>query len=213
MKRVQETRAKLVIGLAALAAMLGMSTANASITYIVNQSIGVGGVTGSITTDGAIGTLRASDIVAWNLHLTGAGGATYNLVNGLSGVEVGNVSDPFNPNAGNNDVTADLHHIYFNYSGTDGGYLGFQELPFYGGQQYWCNASLGQGFDCAIGKSVVPILYSDPTSIYVGATGNQIIASVSTGVPEPSTWAMLVIGFAGFGFVGHRRSMKTASAA
>jgi hypothetical protein len=33
-----------------------------------------------------------------------------------------------------------------------------------------------------------------------------------TGVPEPSTWAMLMLGFAGLGFVGYRRN-KTASVA
>lgn len=30
--------------------------------------------------------------------------------------------------------------------------------------------------------------------------------SVSSGVPEPSTWAMLILGFAGLGFAGHRRT-------
>ncbi len=34
----------------------------------------------------------------------------------------------------------------------------------------------------------------------------------STGVPEPSTWAMMLIGFAGLGFAGYRASRKSASA-
>ena len=34
-----------------------------------------------------------------------------------------------------------------------------------------------------------------------------------TGVPEPSTWAMMLAGFAGLGFVGFRRSRKQAIAA
>jgi hypothetical protein len=34
----------------------------------------------------------------------------------------------------------------------------------------------------------------------------------STGVPEPSTWAMMLIGFAGLGFTGYRASRKSASA-
>jgi hypothetical protein len=32
-------------------------------------------------------------------------------------------------------------------------------------------------------------------------------------VPEPSTWAMMLVGFAGLGFVGYRRSRKAASIA
>jgi hypothetical protein len=32
--------------------------------------------------------------------------------------------------------------------------------------------------------------------------------SVITGVPESSTWAMMLIGFAGLGFVAYRRSKK-----
>jgi hypothetical protein len=37
-------------------------------------------------------------------------------------------------------------------------------------------------------------------------------ADFSPAVPEPSTWAMLLIGFAGIGFMTYRRSRKTATA-
>jgi hypothetical protein len=36
------------------------------------------------------------------------------------------------------------------------------------------------------------------------------VSGVMTAVPEPSTWAMMVLGFAGVGFMGHRRSRRTA---
>lgn len=39
-----------------------------------------------------------------------------------------------------------------------------------------------------------------------------ITASVQTGVPEPSTWAMMVLGFAGLGYAGWRRSAKARPA-
>jgi hypothetical protein len=32
-------------------------------------------------------------------------------------------------------------------------------------------------------------------------------------VPEPSTWGMMLLGFAGLGFVGFRASRRTAAAA
>jgi hypothetical protein len=35
-----------------------------------------------------------------------------------------------------------------------------------------------------------------------------LISSVNTAAPEPSTWAMMLVGFAGLGFVGYRRSMN-----
>ena len=111
--------------------------AQANIIYDVNLAIGAGGVVGSLTRDGKIGVIGASDILAFNFIVTGNGGVTFHLSNGPSGVGVGNNTAEFNPNAGTPDLTADANHIYFNFSATDGGYLGFQTLPFYGGQNYW----------------------------------------------------------------------------
>jgi hypothetical protein len=33
----------------------------------------------------------------------------------------------------------------------------------------------------------------------------NVTTAVTSGVPEPSTWAMMILGFAGIGFVGYRR--------
>ncbi len=44
--------------------------------------------------------------------------------------------------------------------------------------------------------------------------GNWSLASsVVSSVPEPSTWAMMLIGFAGIGFMAYRRSRKALAAA
>jgi hypothetical protein len=59
-----------------------------------------------------------------------------------------------------------------------------------------------------------PYIFIDPT--YVG--GNQFSLLVSDGVgnspvggvPEPSTWAMMILGFAGIGFMAYRRKSKLA---
>ena len=46
-----------------------------------------------------------------------------------------------------------------------------------------------------------------------GANGNQqSVLEVSPSVPEPSTWAMLLLGFAGVGFMAYRRKSKPAFA-
>jgi hypothetical protein len=49
------------------------------------------------------------------------------------------------------------------------------------------------------------------------AVGDQIVLNVTTAgsgptVPEPSTWAMMLVGFAGLGFAGYRRTGAVARA-
>ncbi len=183
MKLNQILLAVTVTGALALA-----GNADANIVYGVNLTEGSGGVVGNITTDGTIGQLWASDIVSWDLIGTGNGGVSFNFTTLNSLVEVGNNSDKFNPNAGTPDLTADANHIYFNFDGTDGGYLGFQTPPAYQGETYVSfGANTGQ-IDTFTGEAVVPVLYSDASTIHVAESGNQIIASVATvGVPEPTT--------------------------
>ena len=54
-------------------------TARADITYTINDTVGAGTVTGTITTDGFLGTLATSDIIDWNLVLTNGFGTTLDL--------------------------------------------------------------------------------------------------------------------------------------
>jgi PEP-CTERM motif len=42
------------------------------------------------------------------------------------------------------------------------------------------------------------------------ANGYDTQAQLTGSVPEPSTWAMMVLGFAGVGFMAYRRSVKAA---
>jgi len=54
----------------------------------------------------------------------------------------------------------------------------------------------------------------DPT-FTTSASGGQFVFSpgvfdVTTAVPEPSTWAMMPLGFAGVGFMAYRRKSKPA---
>jgi hypothetical protein len=54
--------------------------------------------------------------------------------------------------------------------------------------------------------------YWDLTSVNNDGTYNvtfQILGTVSA-VPEPSTWAMMILGFAGVGFMAYRRKSKPA---
>jgi hypothetical protein len=53
-----------------------------------------------------------------------------------------------------------------------------------------------------------PIPATDPD--YTVSADQYIAGGVTVTVPEPSTWAMMVLGFAGLGFAGYRRSSKAA---
>jgi hypothetical protein len=48
---------------------------------------------------------------------------------------------------------------------------------------------------------------------FQATAGNVLVSSVSGAVPEPATWAMMLIGFAGLGFVAHRRKRTAVLAA
>jgi hypothetical protein len=64
--------------------------------------------------------------------------------------------------------------------------------------------------------SVDPAGFSDTLSFTVSgfSTGDLTVYSLHGGIysgslnaaPEPSTWAMMLLGFAGLGFVGYRRN-------
>jgi hypothetical protein len=45
-----------------------------------------------------------------------------------------------------------------------------------------------------------------------GSGGFGFDFAVGGAVPEPSTWAMMLVGFAGLGFAGYRRARRAMSA-
>jgi PEP-CTERM motif len=51
--------------------------------------------------------------------------------------------------------------------------------------------------------------------VYTIDGGDPITVPVAltVGTPEPSTWAMMLVGFAGLGFAGYRRTRKPVSIA
>lgn len=50
-----------------------------------------------------------------------------------------------------------------------------------------------------------------PLSVSKGATFDLFVEGAMQAVPEPSTWAMMAIGFAGLGFFGCRRARASHS--
>jgi hypothetical protein len=86
------------------------------------------------------------------------------------------------------------------------------------------------GFSLAIGgwsfSDPGPTAFTPTTVTYTGASGNKsfelaygeccgppavlLVDLPLNSIPEPSTWAMMGLGFAGLGFVGLRRARKTS---
>ena len=52
------------------------------------------------------------------------------------------------------------------------------------------------------------LLFSGFPSDFVGL--DNVSVTLNAAVPEPSTWAMLLLGFAGIGFMAYRRKAKPA---
>ncbi len=70
-------------------------------------------------------------------------------------------------------------------------------LPYTSSDVYWCG---GYGY-CEVGPSSLGI----PSGIVTSFT--------LTAVPEASTWAMMLLGFAGLGFAGYRASRRVVALA
>ena len=53
----------------------------------------------------------------------------------------------------------------------------------------------------------------DSSGVGAPVEDDSITVQVGPAVPEPSTWAMMLLGFAGLGFAGYRRTCKAVSIA
>jgi hypothetical protein len=173
------------IGLVGATLVLASAAVRAApITYTVNQTIGQDSVTGTITSDGRIGALGASDITAWDLTLKG-GSDTYSLTNGNSGLQlVGS------------ELVATASDLTYNYSsGVNGSGLGehrfaFQATGFeFSGEHYWCNTVTSSNYVCAPGASVVPAAYFNASAQFQSRTGTQVLAT-GPGTNTNTTYAV-----------------------
>jgi hypothetical protein len=60
---------------------------------------------------------------------------------------------------------------------------------------------------------MIDIFASTNNQYYSYQLDNFTYEQVSPAVPEPSTWAMMLLGFAGIGFMAYRRKSATLMAA
>jgi hypothetical protein len=65
----------------------------------------------------------------------------------------------------------------------------------------------------ADGAQYIIATQSSENGAYANLGENSAFIAVGSGVPEPSTWAMMLLGFAGLAFAGYRGSRKSAASA
>ncbi len=198
---------KLWLGAATLWGAFTASSAQANIVYSINQTSTtpeVAGelsplsdtVIGTITTDGTLGVLQSSNILNYNLQLNDNLRPAYDV--DLTPANSGIVEDI------GNGLSASTTGLSFDFSDS-GAVFAIQGTTygFYSGYQYFClQATSGP---CIAGETIVPDFYAVDG---VSATG--LSGTLPLNVPEPATWAMMLLGFAGLGLAGYRRGGRVA---
>jgi hypothetical protein len=72
------------------------------------------------------------------------------------------------------------------------------------------------GVQIYTGSEAAPIFSPGRYLVETVGTGDEafvVVTAATPAVPEPSTWAMMLIGFAGLAYAGHRASRKSAAVA
>ena len=196
-------------GLTGLVAVVGMATASNADTYVGSRLLGTTFINLSVTTDGTLGALTASNITSWNVALTD--------------LNPNNVFT-FTPETSLIDINGDAlsataSSFTFNFGSAGSDLVIFYENPFVAGfQRFYC---LETGATCVnstggffSGEAVFSQFTREGYNFAPGA-GVITLASAEGAlgpVPESATWAMLIVGF---GLVGgamrYRRRLTTVS--
>ncbi len=175
---------------AALAAALLMAGAsNATVYFLRGQDIPPATVSGTITTDGALGVLSSADILS--VDVTVADESESSTVN-------------YEPTVFEAALTATKTGLFFDFSG-DGSLILFNGLD---ASSVYCVAAGTYGCEGEENLEVIKVngaIYSGP----VQSAEVQIAA-----VPEPGTWVTALVGFgslAGLAALTRRRRAIMAS--
>jgi hypothetical protein len=191
--------------LAGLPAYAATYTYDVDYTFAVTTTNKTGSITGFITTNCDSCGLDASDILSWSFTASdGTSGSSSNPTSGISTTDFMLEATPTG--------------IFTVANATNGASIRF------------CSDIAGDGEDCFPGAGLdvynlervaemPPTWYiawvensgAEATFLTDAATGfspDPAIEIASLAVPEPSAWAMMIIGFAGLGFAARRRQRR-----
>lgn len=181
----------LVLG---LAASLLAASANAAV-YFASRTVGAGTVDISITTDDTLGVLTKDNILDWTIVVANNGQST----------EI---------NSGNSNVFVDGTAFSATATGLffDFGKAGSHSVTFVTGfRESYCVQTNGCFDFNGPAEFVTPGQFAS-NSVRAARSGVVELASTTAGVvPEPATWAMMLIGFAGAGAAIRTRRQHTAA--
>ena len=170
------------------------------ITYTVDQTVGSGSVTGTITTDGTIGTLATADVIGWDLTLNdGTNTITLNSLNAATYVQVSG-----------NALSATPTNLLFDFesSGPQEYFLfgnGTQDPGF--GDVCWLNNESCANFG-GDGITLADLNLDNIDPSVSLPDGDTVIATdppLST--PEPGTGGLMLIGAGMLGLVMMRKRL------
>ncbi len=156
---------------------------------------------------GAFGKSVPLDFTAASM---GAGAPMASGLNAIADVQVDWSAGEFTACAGSGPSTASCKGQGSSFSGTQKGFGEIGVLNDYGVSVTGSAGGLGSGQYSA---TLDPKIIVDPS--FPDASAYSIVFSPNVGVPpvpEPSAWAMLIIGFGGLGMAGWRRGRRAAAA-
>ena len=191
---------------ASAVALLSGAASAATIDYIFTGAANFT-LNGVVFSDAPFTLTYVGDTTA----VTGGGGEAFN-----SGVGT------FVSGATTVTLTGDVNEVIVN---PGAGLLGFGQIissPFSVNVEAISNSAfgiygLGSAFPLTSGSLNPPTAATFSTDggalVFADDSFTTVSFQATGGVPEPSTWAMLLAGFAGLGFIGYRQTVKARVAA